>query len=319
MLLAAAPTASAQFDGFAIPLPGPFVEVDFAPGAHLDPVEKRRIEAINFKVEARPQLAVPAPRFALSGFGINPTDEATAVDCMTAAIYYEAAYEPISGQRAVAQVILNRLRHPAFPDSVCGVVFQGSERSSGCQFTFTCDGSLYRRPSTALWSQARAVAAGALAGFVETSVGHATHYHASYVLPYWAPRLTKLTTIGSHIFYQWPDAWSKPSAFSDQYAASEAMPTSARKSLSAYLISLPQPPGAVITTVNELSPISTEHVGTGPSYNQIMTGQDNRIDSNPKIHVTNLNVGKSELIETRSRLKDAPAATMSAPQTSIAN
>src|SRR3546814_17339709 len=72
------------------------------------------------------------------------------MDCLTAAIYYEAAQESESGKRGVAQVVLNRARHPAFPSSICGVVYQGSERKTGCQFTFTFDGSLARKPSRAV-------------------------------------------------------------------------------------------------------------------------------------------------------------------------
>jgi hypothetical protein len=91
-------------------------------------------------------------------------DAARSLDCLTAAAYYEAASEGDDGERAVVQVVLNRLRHPAFPKSVCGVVFQGSERATGCQFTFTCDGSLQRTPSVAGWRRAQEIAKAALAG-----------------------------------------------------------------------------------------------------------------------------------------------------------
>ncbi len=196
--------------------------------SHMDEIkatlaQKRQIEAINAVVPARPELAVAAPEFSLSAVGADSLTRASAIDCMTAAIYYEAANEPVTGQRAIAQVILNRVRHPAFPDTVCGVVFQGSERASGCQFTFSCDGSLVRTPSKRFWLRAQSVATAALSGLVETSVGHATHYHASYVLPYWAPKLTKVTTIGSHIFYQWDGNWSRPSAFTDHYVFNEVI------------------------------------------------------------------------------------------------
>ena len=91
-------------------------------------------------------------------------DRTRALECLTAAIYYEAASEPDQGQRAVAQVVLNRVAHPSFPNTVCGVVYQGSERSTGCQFSFTCDGSLMRVPSKFFWERARGVAAQALSG-----------------------------------------------------------------------------------------------------------------------------------------------------------
>ena len=144
-----------------------------------------------------------------------------ALDCMTAAVYYEAGSETPQGQAAVAQIVLNRMRHPAYPKTVCGVVFQGSEQTTGCQFTFTCDGSLARTPSALGWTRARAVAGAALNGGVATGVGMATHYHADFVVPYWAPRLVKIGQIGAHIFYRWPGAWGLSSAFSGRYALIE--------------------------------------------------------------------------------------------------
>ncbi len=116
------------------------------------------------------------------------------------AVYYEAANQDDAGQEAVAQVVLNRVRHPAFPASICGVVFQGSERRTGCQFTFTCDGSLFRRADPQLWGRARRVAESALDGSVFQPVGLATHYHADYVVPYWASSLEKNAQVGAHIF-----------------------------------------------------------------------------------------------------------------------
>ncbi len=158
---------------------------------------------------ASPFLVAPALSDVLS--------RGTALDCLTAAIYYEAASETVQGQRGVAQVVLNRVRHPAFPHSVCGVVYQGSERKTGCQFSFTCDGSLARRPSRAAWDRAAGIAAAALNGWVEPSVGTATHYHTVWILPYWADSLTKLATVGAHIFYRWPGYWGRRAAFSSRY------------------------------------------------------------------------------------------------------
>ena len=89
-----------------------------------------------------------------------------ALKCLTDAIYYEAANEPEAGQRAVAQVILNRMRHPTFPNSVCGVIYQGSERTTGCQFSYSCDGSMARQPARISWLRAQNVASQALAGYV---------------------------------------------------------------------------------------------------------------------------------------------------------
>ncbi|MEO5773238.1 MAG: cell wall hydrolase [Sphingomicrobium sp.] len=146
---------------------------------------------------------------------------AQALECLTSAIYYEAGSQDPDGQRAVAQVVLNRVRHPAFPASVCGVVYQGSTRATGCQFTFTCDGSLLRRPSLDGWARARKVAEAALAGAVYTPVGYATHYHANYVVPYWASSLAKNAVVGAHIFYRWGGGWGQPGSFTKSYAGVE--------------------------------------------------------------------------------------------------
>jgi spore germination cell wall hydrolase CwlJ-like protein len=145
------------------------------------------------------------PNPAATAFTL-PADEVArmrSIDCLTAAVYYEAGLESIEGQKAVAQVVLNRVRHPHYPNTVCGVVFQGHQRTTGCQFTFTCDGSLRRTPAAHLWARSRKVAEEALSGYVHRPVGWATHYHANYVLPYWAPTLSKVATIGAHIFYRW--------------------------------------------------------------------------------------------------------------------
>ncbi|HXH00471.1 MAG TPA: cell wall hydrolase [Sphingomicrobium sp.] len=152
----------------------------------------------------------------------NAAASGQAVECLTSAIYYEAGQESDSGQRAVAQVILNRVRHPAYPSSVCGVVYQGSTRVTGCQFTFTCDGSLARAPMATAWKRARIVAEQALTGSVFAAVGLATHYHANYVVPYWASSLVKTHVEGAHIFYRWSGNWGRAAAFSQAYAAREA-------------------------------------------------------------------------------------------------
>ena len=151
----------------------------------------------------------------------DAADQSRAVTCLAQAVYYEAAREPALGQQAVAQVVLNRLRHPAYPKSVCGVVYQGAGRPTGCQFTFTCDGSLARTPEPTIWARAQSVARLALSGFVAKDVGSATHYHADYVTPYWAPTLVKMKQIGAHIFYRWTGPWGEPVAFTGRYAGGE--------------------------------------------------------------------------------------------------
>jgi Cell Wall Hydrolase len=151
-------------------------------------------------------------------------EHSRALKCLTDAIYYEAANEPDAGQRAVAQVILNRMRHPTYPNSVCGVIYQGSERATGCQFSYSCDGSMARIPARASWLRAQRVAAQALAGSVYAPVGMATHYHATYVYPYWAPSLNFVGTIGAHRFYSWKGSAGRPSAFFRSHAGREPFP-----------------------------------------------------------------------------------------------
>ena len=164
------------------------------------------------------------PAAAFKGKFANDDSRGRALDCLTQAVYYEAASEPLAGRAAVAQVVLNRLRHAGFPATVCGVVYQGSERTTGCQFTFACDGSLRRTPASSLWDQARKVAAQALAGRVFAPVGHATHYHADYVLPYWADSLDKEVQIGRHIFYRLRGGPGARGAFNQAYHGKEPAP-----------------------------------------------------------------------------------------------
>lgn len=163
---------------------------------------------------------------AVRSFVIKPNSAAytRALKCLTDAIYYEAATEPDVGQRAVAQVILNRLRHPTYPTSVCGVIYQGSERKTGCQFSYSCDGAFARKPNKFYWDRARRVASDALAGYVYKPVGTATHYHTTAVNPYWAPSLNYIGTVGAHRFYRWKGSAGRPSAFFKSYAGREPFP-----------------------------------------------------------------------------------------------
>jgi hypothetical protein len=163
----------------------------------------------------------PNPAASPFSFKGNAATRTQALTCLASAVYYEAGSQDENGQRAVAQVVLNRVRHPAFPASVCAVVYQGSTRPTGCQFTFTCDGSLNRRPDADGWKRAYAVAEQALDGAVFAPVGWATHYHADYVVPYWASTLTKNAVVGAHNFYHWAGAWGRPAAFNDSYSSHE--------------------------------------------------------------------------------------------------
>lgn len=124
-----------------------------------------------------------------------------AVECLATAALYEAGND-LRGQEAVIQVVLNRVRARGFPKTICGVVYQGSERRTGCQFSFTCDGSFQRRPVHLGWAGARGAARRALAGQVFAEVGRATHYHADWLVPYWRDSLVKVARVGSHLFYE---------------------------------------------------------------------------------------------------------------------
>ena len=226
-------------------LAGPFCYAIFAgsnpsaptPRAISRPLQQARPIGSPFAKEALRPLSSDAAQAwnestPLSG-AVNPaaaafllpltsmTDYQRSVQCMTMAIYYEAGNEPTEGERAVAQVVLNRLRHPVYPKTVCGVIFEGASRKTGCQFTFACDGSMARTPNAASWRRAEMVATAALAGYVYEPVGMATHYHANYVVPYWAATLDKVATLGAHIFYRWNGRGGLPQAFVGRYAGKE--------------------------------------------------------------------------------------------------
>ena len=156
--------------------------------------------------------AAPAPLLAQSGAAApfvasqDPAEFAQSLECLTQAVYYEARNQSDDGQRAVAQVVLNRVRHPAYPSTVCGVVFEGARRITGCQFSFTCDGSMYRAIEPGAWDRAERIAREALAGNVYRPVGLALNYHTTSIHPYWAPSLVRQTVVGAHVFYRRPNS-----------------------------------------------------------------------------------------------------------------
>ncbi|MBP6010998.1 MAG: cell wall hydrolase [Alphaproteobacteria bacterium] len=125
-------------------------------------------------------------------------------DCLATAIYFEARGESAKGQKAVAEVVLARTRVPGRPSTICGVVYEGSKRRTGCQFSFTCDGVADRVRSGDAWRQANRIAANVMrtGGKVNQVAGGATFYHADYVSPGWASRMVKVAEIGTHIFYR---------------------------------------------------------------------------------------------------------------------
>jgi spore germination cell wall hydrolase CwlJ-like protein len=210
--------------------PKPFI-IHQAPGAREEP----RVSDIAVPNLVEPVTAGEAiqqnqkrpfdalPDTPAQPFVLHADDESRerAITCLAQAAYYEAGAEGEDGERAVVQVVLNRLRRPGFPSTLCGVVYQGSELPTGCQFTFTCNGSLDREPSPAGWRQARQIAVAALDGKVFAGIGHATHFHADYVLPYWADSFAKQVQIGTHIFYRLKGALGSSAAFSQRYGGSE--------------------------------------------------------------------------------------------------
>lgn len=144
----------------------------------------------------------------------NALESSRELECLSEAVYYEARGETPSGQAAVAQVVLNRVRHPSFPKSICGVVFQGAYKRVGCQFSFACDGSMRARREAGAWTRAQKVASRALAGAVMTEVGAATHFHTTGVAPGWGPRLLRVGQVGMHVFYRFGGRSGAPDAFS---------------------------------------------------------------------------------------------------------
>ena len=175
-----------------------------------------RNAAVGFAA-AGPGKATP---FSFRG---SSAERARARDCLALAGMAEAGGGD-GDQRAVMQVILNRVRHPAFAKTVCGVVFEGSQRPTGCQFSFTCDGSLARRYSDAAWRAARARADEMLAGAIDATVGNATHFHANYVYPWWSDKLDKVAQVGPHIFFRWRGFWGTRNALSARYGGGEPDP-----------------------------------------------------------------------------------------------
>src|SRR5690348_1202761 len=206
----------------AVPNPATVPEAHAAPPAPPPLILQRVAPEQAMKVNAEiPVVSGPNPAASPFTFKGSSAARTQALQCLASAVYYEAGNQDTDGERAVAQVVLNRVRHPAFPSSVCGVVYQGSTRPTGCQFTFTCDGSLARQPSADGWQRARKIAEAALAGAVYGPVGYATHYHANYVVPYWASSLAKNAVVGAHIFYRWAGGWGRAPAFTQRYAGSE--------------------------------------------------------------------------------------------------
>ena len=174
-------------------------------------------KAQNSAVPFSAEKLSPAASFRFTG---STQDRARAADCLVLAALAEAGGDD-AGQRAVIQVVLNRVRHPAFARTVCGVVFEGSARQTGCQFTFTCDGSLDRRYSDASRAAALQRAQEALGGRVFAPVGIATHYHTDWVYPWWSPKLLKIAQVQTHLFFRWSGYWGSAAASNIAYRGGE--------------------------------------------------------------------------------------------------
>jgi hypothetical protein len=160
------------------------------------------------------------------GASIGALDGARDLDCLTQAVYYEARGENPKGQAAVAQVVLNRVRHPAFPKTICAVVFQGAgKRKTDCQFSFVCDGSMRGARDNQAWDRAQHIAARALSGVVLADIGGATHFHASRLETQWGDGLIKVAQVGLHVFYKFGHAHP---AFQAQLFQASADTTPAR-------------------------------------------------------------------------------------------
>lgn len=189
-------------------------------GPILLDLEKDAARAMNAAVPFADVVIVAAPPFMSKLDGID-RDRARA--CLAVAAVFEAG-EKVNDQSPVMQVVLNRVRHPAFPNSVCEVVFQGADAPSGCQFSFTCDGSMTRyKPGARALANAMQLAEWMLTKGVDERVGHATHYHTDWVVPRWSPKLNKLAKINTHIFLGWTGFWGQKKAFRERAGDTEAL------------------------------------------------------------------------------------------------
>jgi spore germination cell wall hydrolase CwlJ-like protein len=171
----------------------------------------------------------------LTGPGLEPTDAAQAVsaqpartrelDCLAQAVYFEARGETPRGQAAVATVIMNRVKNPRFPKTVCGVVYQGASHRNGCQFSFACDGIRQRIVEWDAWERARKVAARALSGFMLADIGKATYYHTTEVSPDWGAQMMRVAQVGLHVFYRFnPHARPMAAQVDGQDDGADALP-----------------------------------------------------------------------------------------------
>ena len=157
-------------------------------------------------------IAKPAIPMVSSALTVSPQQKMQIVaqrrvrlaeeNCLARAVYFESRSESDLGQLAVAKVVLNRVKNPDFPKTICGVVYQGSNNRNSCQFSFACDGLPDDVKSPEAWAHAKSIAQRAIANDPAVAMlGNAVNYHADYVSPKWAHTMRRLTRIGHHIFY----------------------------------------------------------------------------------------------------------------------
>jgi spore germination cell wall hydrolase CwlJ-like protein len=277
----------------------PALRLDQPPALPLKTLSQAEAARINAVMPAELAALTPAPAFILTG---RPAEQARAQLCLAQAIYYEAALEPPEGQAAVAQTVLNRVRHPDFPKTVCGVVYQGASQP-GCQFSFACDGSRDRAPIEPYWGRARQVAAAALGGKVEKGVGTATYYHADYVFPVWSPQLVKIGRFGSQIFYRYPGPQGGAGALTGRYGGGElavSMAGPPRALLQAKSGAGGPPPTGVIMT----------GATTGPDGRQRIRGElvfGRRIPTKAEIAAINAQIAAMDAAAAKARSSDHAA------------
>ncbi len=179
--------------------------------AAAPPAPARLAVRVQAPAATPPAVIPPAPAQVKAASSVA-LPRARDLDCLTRAVYYEARGESAKGQAAVAQVVLNRVRHPAFPKTVCAGVFQGAAKAD-CQFSFVCDGSMHRARDAAAWDRARLVAARALSGVVMVDIGAATSFHASRLGQQWGDGLVRVTQVGLHVFYRFGHPRPQPQSF----------------------------------------------------------------------------------------------------------
>ncbi len=219
--LVISPAFRAQVGAFRL---GGGVSIRIPPMPVAEPLTLKNVSMTTAReINAKtPMTTKPVEAAAPFLFFGKPQDMSRAIDCIAATIYYEAGNEAIEGQLAVVQVVLNRVRHPAYPKTICGVVFQGHERRTGCQFSYTCDGSMVRRrPPAEAWARFRGIGRAMLNGLVYQPVGLATHYHTDWVLPAWSSRLDKVRVERTHLFFRFTGYWGTPTAFRGRYLGIE--------------------------------------------------------------------------------------------------